>query len=299
MTTAIARVSALINPAARHGLGARAAAIALAALRDRGVEVTELVGRDPDDARELARTAAASDIDALVVIGGDGSVRLALEAVGDTGVPLGLIPAGTGNDHARALGIPTDDPAAAAAIIAAGRRRPFDIAVITPADGPSAVFGTVAATGLDALVTERANNMSWPKGQLRYPLAAVAELARMKPFHYRITLDDNTFERDLILAAVGNTPSYGGGMKITPSAVIDDGLLDLTLISHGPRLKMFGLFPTMYSGKHIEHKEVEQFRGSRIVLDCVPTAPIYADGDRIGRLPATIEVRPGAVTFLA
>ena len=141
--------------------------------------------------------------------------------------------------------------------------------------------------------------MSWPKGQLRYPLAAIAELARMKPFHYRITVDDNTFERDLILAAVGNTPSYGGGMKITPSAVIDDGLLDLTLISHGSRLKMFGLFPTMYSGKHIEHKEVEQFRGSRIVLDCAPTAPVYADGDRIGRLPATIEVRPGAVTFLA
>ena len=261
--------------------------------------MTELVGRDPDEARELARTAAASDIDALVVVGGDGSVRLALEAIGDTGVPLGLIPAGTGNDHARALGIPTDDPAAAAAIIVAGRRRPFDIAVITPAHGPSAVFGTVAATGLDALVTERANNMSWPKGQLRYPLAAIAELARMEPFHYRITVDDNTFERDLILAAVGNTPSYGGGMKITPSAVVDDGLLDLTVISHGPRLKMLGLFPTMYSGKHIGHKEVEQFRGSRIVLDCVPTAPIYADGDRIGQLPATIEVRPGGVTFLA
>jgi diacylglycerol kinase (ATP) len=299
MTTPIVRVAALINPSARHGLGARAAATAVAALRARDIEVTEMIGRDEAEARDLAQKAASTDVDAVVVVGGDGSVRLTLDAVRDTGTPIGLIPAGTGNDHARALGVPTGDPAAAAAIIVDGHRRRFDLAVITLADGTSTVFGTVAATGLDALVTERANTMVWPKGQLRYPLAAIVELAKMKPFHYRITVDDNVFERDLILAAVGNTASYGGGMHITPDATVDDGLLDLTLVSHAPRLKMIGLFPTMYSGKHIHHKEVEQFRGTRIVLDCTPTAPIYADGDRIGQLPATIEVRPGAVTFLA
>jgi diacylglycerol kinase (ATP) len=299
MTTPIVRVAVLINPSARHGLGARAADTAVATLRARDIVVTEMIGRDEAEARELAREAASSGPDAVVVVGGDGSVRLTLDAIGGTGVPIGLIPAGTGNDHARALGVPTGDPVAAAGIIADGHRRRFDLAVITLADGSSTVFGTVAATGLDALVTERANTMAWPKGQLRYPLAAVVELARMKRFHYRITVDDKTFERDLILAAVGNTASYGGGMHITPDAAVDDGLLDLTLVAHGSRLKMIGLFPTMYSGKHIRHKEVEQFRGTRIVLDCSPTAPIYADGDRIGQLPATIELRPGAVTFLA
>ncbi|WP_207843479.1 diacylglycerol kinase [Williamsia soli] len=294
----IRRIAALINPSARHGLGAGAAETALGALRAHGLDVTEMIGRDATHAQELAHSAARSDHDAVVVIGGDGSIRLALVAVRGTGTSIGLMPAGTGNDHARALGIPIDDPVAAAAIIGAGHQRSIDLAQITLADGSNSVFGTVAATGLDALVTERANMLSRPKGQLRYPIAAVAEIAKLKPFHYRITVDGTTIERDLVLASAGNTRSYGGGMHITPDAIIDDGLLDLTLVLSGSRLRLLTLFPTVYSGKHIHRPEVEQLRGRKIVLECEPAAPIYADGDRVGMLPATIETLPGAVTFL-
>lgn len=299
MTSSVRRVAALINPSARHGLGAGAATAATDALRAAGLEITEMVGRDASHAQELAIAAARSDHDAIVVVGGDGSIRMALEATRGTDIAIGLMPAGTGNDHARALGIPVDDPTAAAAIIAAGHRRSVDLAAITLADGSTRVFGTVAATGLDALVTQRANTMAWPKGQLRYPIAAVVEMAKLKPFHYRITIDDNVIERDLVLASVGNTQSYGGGMHITPSATIDDGLLDLTLVRRGSKLRLITLFPTVYSGKHIHRPEVEQFRGRRIILECDPPAPIYADGEQIGMLPATIESLPGAVAFLS
>lgn len=295
----IRRVAALINPSARHGLGAGAAETALGALDAHGLVITEMVGRDATHAQELAQEAARSDHDAMVVIGGDGSIRMALEATRGTDMVIGLMPAGTGNDHARALGIPVDDPVAAAAIVRTGHRRRIDLAQITLADGSTTVFGTVAATGLDALVTERANMMARPKGQLRYPMAAVVEMAKLGAFRYRITVDGTTIERDLVLASVGNTRSYGGGMQITPDAVIDDGLLDLTLVLRGSKLRLLTLFPTVYSGKHIHRPEVEQLRGRRIVLECDPPAPIYADGERVGLLPATIETLPGAVTFLA
>lgn len=298
MTTPVRRVAALINPSARHGLGAGSATTATAALRAAGLEITEMVGRDATHARELAANAAGSGHDAVVVVGGDGSIAMALEAISGTGIPIGLMPAGTGNDHARALNIPVADPDAAAAIIVAGHRRVIDLAMITLSGGSTRIFGTVAATGLDALVTRRANTMGWPKGQLRYPLAAVMEIATLKPFRYRITIDDNVIERDLVLASVGNTRSYGGGMHITPSAILDDGLLDVTLVNHGSRLRAIAMFPTVYSGRHVHRREVEQLRGRRIVLECEPTAPIYADGEQIGELPATIESLPGAATFL-
>jgi diacylglycerol kinase (ATP) len=297
----IHRVAALINPSARHGLAGQTSDAAVEALTAAGLQVTPLLGSSADEALELVRTAQTSDHDAVVVVGGDGTIRLALQAAYEAGagaLPIGLMPAGTGNDTARALGIPIHDQADAAAIIAAGARRVCDTATITLADGSIHAFGTVAATGLDALVTERANTLPWPKGQLRYPIAAVIELARMKPFPYQITVDDRKLEHDLVLASVGNTATYGGGMQITPSALIDDGHLDVILVHHGSRLKLMGMFPTIYSGKHIHRKEVEQLRGRRIELSSTRATPIYADGDRIGELPATIEVRPGAVSFL-
>lgn len=298
----IRRVAALINPAARHGLAGAAVAAAVDALVANGLEVTALTGSSAGEALGFARGVRSPQHDAVVVVGGDGTIRLALQAAYEAGadaVPIGLMPAGTGNDTARTLGIPTDDPAAAAAIISRGAHRICDSATITLSDGSVHAFGTVAASGLDALVTERANTLSWPKGQLRYPIAALIELSRMKPFPYRITVDGQTLDRDLVLASVGNTATYGGGMQITPSAIIDDGELDITLVHHGSRLKLMGLFPTIYSGKHIHRKEVEQLRGRRIELTSSRRTPIYADGDRIGELPATIEVRRGAVSFLS
>src|SRR6516225_1766524 len=161
----IAKVTALTNPVSGHGAALRAAQTAIARLQHRGVEVVEIIGDDAQDARYLAAAALERGTDALMVTGGDGVVSNALQVLAGTDVPLGIIPAGTGNDHAREFGIPTKDPEAAADIVADGWTETIDLGRISYGDGVNKWFGTVAAAGFDSLVTDRANRMSWPHGR--------------------------------------------------------------------------------------------------------------------------------------
>ncbi|MGY2062273.1 diacylglycerol kinase family protein, partial [Nocardia gipuzkoensis] len=207
----------------------------------------------------LAERTDGAGLDAVVCAGGDGLVCIVLQALAGTGVPLGMIPGGTGNDLARELGVPEDDPIAAVDIVLAGKTRAIDLGVVRAA-GPTAAaepqfggdalpqplyFATVAGTGFDARVTLRANRLRYPRGRLRYPLAALIELTSGLAVPYRIELrgvpgqsDPVLLETDAIMVAVGNTRSYGGGMQICPDAIIDDGLLDLTVVGALPRLDM-------------------------------------------------------------
>lgn len=291
-------VTLLVNPSARHGAGARVAEDAARALRDAGVHIDVLVGHDAVEADDLAGKAARGSSDALAVVGGDGTVRLAVEATIGTGTPLAVIPAGSGNDVARTLGIPLGDPRAAAEVIVGGHRRQMDLGRVTFPDGRSALFTTVAATGFDASVTERAIGMSWPRGQARYTIAAMRELAELRSRYYQVRVDDERVEGDVVFAAVGNTTSYGGGMQITPNASIADGLLDVTL-AHRParfaRATMARVFPKVFSGKHITHPTVLTMRGREVELYCDPPALVSVDGDLVGMLPAVFEAVPDAV----
>ncbi len=298
MTVATREVVALVNPRSRHGAGAATAEAAVAALRARGLTVDVRSGTDADDARRVAATAIAEGTDALVVVGGDGTIAGALEAAAGSRVPVGIMPAGTGNDHARALSIPIGDTDAAADVVAAGHSRTMDLARLT-AGGRSMVFGTVAAVGLDAAVTERAVAMRWPRGQARYPLAAIAEIARLTPRRVHLTVDGEHHELDAILVAVGNTPSYGGGMRICPEASVDDGLLDVTVVEHTSRSRLLRLFPTIYRGTHVRHRGVHTFRGARVTVESTVGLPASADGEVFGVTPVTVEVMPSAVHFLA
>ncbi|MBV6697386.1 diacylglycerol kinase [Kitasatospora aureofaciens] len=294
----IRRVALLSNPAAGAGHAAPAAHRAVARLRALGVDVDLREGRDPEDAVRLAREAVADGVDAVVVVGGDGMINLALQAVAGTAVPLGVIPAGTGNDHAREYGLPRDTPEAAADVIAAGRTRTVDLGRITAPDGTTRWFGSVLATGFDSLVSDRANRLRWPRGRMRYNLAILAEFANLRPLPFRITLADGTvIERDLTLAAVGNTRSYGGGMLICPGALPDDGLLDLTVVAAMPRLRIARFFPTIFKGTHIQHPEVETHRTPSLRIDS-PGITSYADGEFIAPLPIDVSVDRGALRLL-
>src|ERR1700733_645600 len=152
----IAKVTVLTNPASGHGTAIRAAQIAIARLQHKGIEVVEIIGDDADDARHLAGAALERGTDALVVTGGDGVVSNALQVLAGSGIPLGIIPAGTGNDHAREFGIPTRDPEAAADIIIDGWTETIDLGRIRDGNGDQKWFGTVAAAGFASLVTARA-----------------------------------------------------------------------------------------------------------------------------------------------
>ncbi|HEU4491249.1 MAG TPA: diacylglycerol kinase [Jiangellales bacterium] len=287
----------LVNPVAGRGRGARAAAIAAETLRSAGLSVQEVAGRDAVEAAGLAVRAVDSGPDAVVAVGGDGMVHLALQAVAGRDVPFGVVPAGTGNDFARALGVPLRRPAAAAAIVAQGLREGTARAVdLGRSEGTW--FGCVAAAGFDARVNDRANRMTWPRGRARYPLAMLAELGVFRPVPYVIETDGSRWETAAMLVVVGNARSYGGGMLVTPGARMDDGLLDVLVLSELATLQFLRVFPRVYRGTHVSHPAVTVLQTRRVHLQA-PGITTYVDGEVLGTLPRTFEAVPGAVQVLA
>lgn len=294
----VGKVIALTNPISGHGTAVCAAQVAIARLHKRGVEVVEIIGDDADDARHLVGAALDKGADAVVVTGGDGVVSNALQVLAGTDIPVGIVPAGTGNDHARAFGIPTQDPEAAADLVVDGWTETVDLGRITDSHGVSKWFGTVAATGFDSLVTDRANRMRWPHGRLRYYLAMLAELSQLRLLPFRLVLDGTTeIDADITLAAFGNTRSYGGGMRICPAADYTDGLLDITMVHSASRTKLVRLFPTVMKGTHVDLDEVSTARARSIHVEC-PGINVYADGDFACALPAEISAVPESLQIL-
>lgn len=286
-------IALLVNPTSGKGKGARSAAIALPRLREAGFDVREMAGRDADEALDLARAAVADGVESLVVCGGDGMVHLGAQAVAQTQCALGIIPAGTGNDVARYLDLPRSDPQAAADVIVRSQVRTIDLAVCN-----GTYFVTVLAAGFDAIVNERANAMTWPKGQMRYNIATLAELRVFEPLSYTLDLDGVEHRLDAMLCAVGNGPSFGGGLRITEGAIIDDGLLDVVLIKPMSKLQLIRTYPKLFSGTHIHHPQYEHHRVRRVTV-AAPGITAYADGERFGPLPLTVEVAAGALRVLA
>lgn len=286
-------IALLTNPSAGKGRGTRTAAIALPRLKEAGIRVRSLVGRTADEALELAQGAVADDVDSLVVVGGDGMVHVAVQALVGSGTSLGVIPSGTGNDVARYLDIPRSDPQLATDVIVGARTRRIDLARCG-----STHFVTVLAAGFDSLVNERANRMRWPRGRMRYHLATLAELRVFDPLPYTLELDGEVRRVEAMLVAVGNGPSFGGGLRITHGAFLDDGLLDVVIIKTMSKLGLVRTYPKLYSGKHTQHPQYEHHR-VRTVTVAAPGITAYADGERVGALPLTVEVVPGALEVLA
>jgi diacylglycerol kinase (ATP) len=298
---AIHRVVVLTNPAAGHGNARHASQAAIARFQQRGLDVVEIVGADAAHARRLLDEALQHGADAVAVVGGDGVISEALQVLAGTGTPLGVVAAGTGNDHAREYALPTGDPAAAADIIADGWAETVDLGRIDKAGATPKWFGTVAATGFDSLVSDRTNRMRWPRGRMRYNLAILAELSQLRLLPFRLVIDgpDGTEERnvDLTLAAFGNTRSYGGGMLICPHADHADGLLDITMVHSASRTKLVRLLPTVFNGTHVVLDEVTTSRARSVYVEC-PGINAYADGDFAGPLPVTVSAVPGALKIL-
>lgn len=287
-----------VNPAAGRGRGARAAQPAASALRAAGFSVRTIRGESAEDGLARARAAVRDGTGALIAVGGDGMVNLALQAVAGTRTPLGLVAVGTGNDFARALGLPVRDPAAAGRLIAdaltGARLREIDLGRVG-----DRWFGTVLASGFDSRVNDRGNRMAWPAGRLKYDLAMLAELAAFRPFPYRITLDGGEVrEVDATLVAVGNGSSYGGGMRICPGADPTDGLFDITVVGDCGRATLLTVFPRVYRGTHVEHPKVTVHRAARVDL-AADGITGYADGEPLGPLPLTARCIPRAVRVAA
>lgn len=296
MKTEISRVTLLTNPASGHGNAPHAAERAVAQFQKRGVDVVEIVGTDAEHARRLIDEAVAVGADALVIAGGDGVISLALQALARSDIPLGIIPAGTGNDHAREYGLPRD-PVAAADVVADGWVETVDLGHIH-GQKTEKWFGTVMAAGFDSLVSDRTNRMRWPHGRMRYNLAMIAELSKLRLLPFRLVLDgEREIVADLTLAAFGNTKSYGGGMLICPTADHADGLLDITMVHSASRTKLVRLFPTVFKGTHIHLDEVKTDRAETVTVES-PGINAYADGEFAMPLPVEVSAVSGALKIL-
>jgi diacylglycerol kinase (ATP) len=293
------RLGLIVNPTSGKNTGARIGTEALTLLRASDVDIVDLSAADARGATAKGRAAIEDGrVDALVVAGGDGMVHLGTNLCAGTGVPLGVIAAGTGNDIARELGLPVRDAAKAVERILAGRTRAVDAARYVAPTGEEKWFVGVLAGGFDAVVNERANRWRWPRGPMRYNLAVARELPVFRAIPYALTLDGERRETDAMLVAVGNGPAYGGGMRVTPDASFDDGLLDVLLLHRLPMHEFLRVFPKVFSGAHVSHPAVEITRARTVSLEATGIVS-YADGERFAPLPVDLEAVPGALTVLA
>jgi diacylglycerol kinase (ATP) len=291
-------VALLVNPSAGKGRAAKLVAGVAGRLRESGANVTILIGHDADDAVTLGRKAVAEGVDAIVALGGDGMAHLAVNIVAGTDTPLGIVPAGTGNDLAKSLGLPLKDPVSAAGVVAdrltSRASWPMDAVRVG-----EKWFGCVLGAGFDSRVNDRANRMSWPRGRMRYNIAMLAELGVFSPLPFQLTLDDGeVWETEAMLVAVGNAKSYGAGMLICPDADLRDGLVDVTVLGPVSKPEFLRTFPKVFKGTHVGHPAVTM-RRARVVTIASPGVTAYADGEFLADLPITCECVPGAVQILA
>jgi len=288
-------VTLVVNPTAGRGRARGWLDRVVATLQEDGLEVRTQCSADFAEAESMVERAADDGVDILAVMGGDGMMHLGANAVaryqigGGGRTTLGVIPAGTGNDLCRGLGLDPADPIAAARVIGAGTSRRIDLARVN-----DRFVGAVLATGFDAMVNARTNAMSWPRGNARYVMATFAELRVFSPLRYRLTIDGQVRDLEAMLVAIGNTTSYGGGMQICPDADPGDGLLDLTIIHPVSRFKLLLLLPQIYSGRFVRDPCVERLQAREVGIEG-PGLVGYGDGERVASTPLQVSVVPRAL----
>ncbi len=271
-------------------------------------DVVVVKSKDYADAREQAARIAAEAVhpqpgqrpDMLVVMGGDGMASLGINACADADLQLGIVPAGTGNDIARGMGLP-QDPMQTAKAIATGQTKQVDLALIEGdlVDGSKRRYvGSVVCSGYDAKVNYRVNNSRFWLGKFNYLWATLTEIMKLRPLKYRVAIDGEELELNALLVAVGNSGYYGGGVHILPDADPTDGLLDVTIIDDkAGRWTLLRLFPQLMSERFVSHPAVTFRRGREIYLDGDGLIPM-ADGEELGPVPLYITSMPRKLTLL-
>jgi diacylglycerol kinase (ATP) len=281
----------IVNPVAGNGRAEKvwhSVRLAIDGLRGCECATSERIGH----ARELAQSAARAGYERVVAIGGDGTVSEVASGVAHTDTALAVIPAGTGNDSCRNLGIP-GNPAAAANLALNGLARRVDLGEIRTSGG-STHFVSVAGFGFDAEVAWRVNSMAkLGGGTVPYVWGVIQALWGADCSRMRLSLDGRDLEQPVFLVAVANGASYGGGMRIAPDAMIDDGVFDVCVVGQISRLEVLRLVPRIYSGGHRSHLAVQFFRCREVRAESASAVVrCQADGELVGHLPASFAIHP-------
>jgi diacylglycerol kinase (ATP) len=281
----------LLNPASGRGTG-HASLDRIRVLASRhGAGLC--VSRRVEDLAEQARRAAADGVERLLVAGGDGTMHHAVQGLAGTSCALGVIPLGSGNDLAGSLGIPPDLDAAVERAVK-GEVRRIDLLRVG-----ETFCVSYAGVGFDSEVTRYANETKILRGPLIYAYAVIHTLITFVPPRMRVVWDDGTFEGKVMFAVVNNLPRFGGGMRIAPDAVIDDGLLDLVIVREVAKPVLLSIFPKVYNGRHVHHPAVHVSRTRRAEITIDRTMTMYGGGEPLQVVeagePVVVEVVPGGL----
>jgi len=285
------RACLIVNPSAGGGRAGRVLPEVCAALDAQRLEYHVERTHSLDNARELARTAAAARELALT-LGGDGLVGAVAGELADGAGVLGVLPGGRGNDFARVLGIP-QDAVAACSVIATGTEHDLDLGDV----GGRAFIG-IASVGFDAEAHRIANQASSRMGNLVYAYGALRALASWRPASFELELDGERRSFIGYRVAAANSKAYGGGMFLAPDAELDDGLLDVVITQHTSKRRALASLPKVFSGEHVHEPWVEVLRCAELRVSADRPFVMYADGDPIAELPAVVRTRPRALRVL-
>ncbi|MFI1169067.1 YegS/Rv2252/BmrU family lipid kinase [Streptomyces sp. NPDC020801] len=288
--------TAIVNPTAGGAAGAAALLQVARLLREAGAELETEYSRSLAHAQDLARQAGARGR-VVLAVGGDGMAGGIGGALSGTGILLGLVPAGRGNDFARALGLPTD-PGELARVLLHNAPRDIDtIEVESAVHSRTVVLGSVYA-GVDALANRHANRARLLRGAASYYAGGLRAVAGWRPATYHVTVDGEEHTHRGYTVVAANSAFYGSGRMIAPGARVDDGLLDVVMIREAPRRLFFTLMNELKSGGHVGRPEVRILRGSHIRVAADREVPYGADGEVDAVLPVTARVLPGALAVL-
>ena len=275
----------LINPKSGNGRGNKVGKLVKQELKALGIGYIDVSADSAQESQEnlKSKLRESQEFEGLFLIGGDGTVNLAVQELVGSDLGLALIPAGTGNDFARTLNLKLKNPEQLISHYLSSQPSLIDVGKVG-----EKYFVDVLSTGFDSMVNERANAMRRIKGRAKYNLSILLVLSTFKPKNYEFSIDGVSFESKAMLIAVSNGISYGGGMKVTPDAKLDDGLFDILILAPVSRFEFLRVFPKVFSGKHITHPAVKISRGKSVEINSDAVA--YADGERVGSLPIKASV---------
>jgi len=285
------RIKFIYNPAAGRGRASRHHIEAEQHLRALGADVDPHASSSPADLTRGAAEASRGGYDRVVVCGGDGTLHLAVRDFDLANGTLALIPQGSGNDFAKVLGIPRDVPAACELALR-GSAREVDVAIAN-----NIRYLGVAGLGFDSEVASYANeNVKFLRGSLVYLYAILRVLPRFTP--HRVVIDDRRDE-EIMFATVGNSRQYGGGIRIVPDALVDDGQLDLCIVHKTSRMQLLKTLPKAYTGAHVKSPFVEIGRGTSFAFASERPLDVYADGERITTTPVRFALAEQRLRIIA
>jgi diacylglycerol kinase (ATP) len=283
----------IANPAAGHGKAGRLIGRVTTGLHRLGVPHEIRVSESGSDLERLARDAAETGTRIVAALGGDGTASLAANGILGTGAALAALPAGTADDFAKAIGAGKLN--AAIELLADPKTADLDVIEVTTGAGKRS-FINIAGAGFDSEVNETANGMTVKLGATGTYIAALLKtLSRYSPARFTVQVDDERMELDAMLIEVGSGRWTGGGMKVLPNALMNDGMLDVCVVEALSKLAFLRAFPRVFLGSHTTHPNVRMRTGTRVQVEADRRVLVYADGELVGSLPAIFEVRPAAL----